>query len=88
MFLMFFAVAPDVMKHNGTNWNNDAAIASATIAMAHQLKLGVVAEGVENEQQLAFLRDRECDEFQGFLFSPAVPAEDFGRLLVEGEHDE
>jgi len=68
--------------------DNDAAITSATIAMAHQLKLGVVAEGVENEQQLQFLRDRDCDEFQGFLFSPAIPAEEFQRLLAEGPADE
>jgi EAL domain-containing protein (putative c-di-GMP-specific phosphodiesterase class I) len=60
---------------------NDAAIISAMIAMAHQLRLGVVAEGVESKEQLGFLRERGCDEYQGFLFSPAVPAQEFLRLL-------
>jgi EAL domain-containing protein (putative c-di-GMP-specific phosphodiesterase class I) len=60
---------------------DDAAIASATIAMAHQLELDVVAEGVEDPHQLDFLLGCGCDHYQGFLFSPAVPAPDFGRML-------
>ncbi|HHM04519.1 MAG TPA: GGDEF domain-containing protein, partial [Gammaproteobacteria bacterium] len=52
----------------------DAAIATAIIAMAHTLNKEVVAEGVENEDQLAFLRARGCDKWQGFLKSRAVPA--------------
>jgi len=51
------------------------------IAMAHTLRLVVVAEGVENKEQLAFLRKHRCDEMQGFLFSPAVTAEKFLELL-------
>ena len=46
-----------------------AAIASAIIALGHSLRLKVVAEGVEYQQQLDFLRSRNCDEYQGFLFS-------------------
>jgi diguanylate cyclase (GGDEF)-like protein/PAS domain S-box-containing protein len=60
---------------------DDAAIAAAIIAMAHSLKLTVVAEGVETEEQLDFLRDQRCDEMQGYLFSPPVPAAKFQEFL-------
>jgi len=56
---------------------NDLAIIQAIIAMAHSLKLSVVAEGVEKEVQLRALRELGCDEFQGFLESPALTASDF-----------
>lgn len=60
---------------------NDAAIVSAVISMSHALGLKVIAEGVETEEQLDFLREQGCDQAQGYLFSPPVPAEDFVRLL-------
>ncbi len=63
---------------------DDAAIATAIIQMAHTLGLTVVAEGVETEAQLAFLLDRGCDEYQGFLYSRAVPADEWSSLF---EHD-
>ena len=53
------------------------------IGMAHGLKLEVVAEGVETTEQLAFLRKHQCDLIQGFLFSKAVPADDFATLVRE-----
>ncbi len=55
----------------------DAAIASAMIALAQRLELTVIAEGVENEAQLARLRKLRCDAYQGFLFSQAVDADAF-----------
>ncbi len=60
---------------------DDAAIITAVIAMAHTLKLRVVAEGVETQAQWAFLKAHGCDEFQGFLVSRPVDADAFARLL-------
>ncbi len=50
---------------------------------AHNLKLTVVAEGVETEEQLAFLQEHDCDEIQGFLFSEPRSAADVTKLLEE-----
>jgi diguanylate cyclase (GGDEF)-like protein len=64
--------------------SEDAAITSATIAMARQLGLRVIAEGVEERDQMDFLRRHGCSEYQGFLFSPAIPPDDFADLLRNG----
>jgi diguanylate cyclase (GGDEF)-like protein/PAS domain S-box-containing protein len=61
----------------------DAMIATAVIAMGHSLNLRVVAEGVETEGQLAYLRQHGCDEIQGYYFSPPVPAQAFAAMLRE-----
>ena len=65
---------------------DNKAIASAIIAMANSLHLNVLAEGVETDEQLAFLRAQGCNEIQGFSFSHPLPAEEFERLLREGRH--
>ncbi|RZT10371.1 diguanylate cyclase (GGDEF) domain-containing protein [Duganella sp. CF402] len=56
---------------------DDAAIVSAIIALAHSLRLHVVAEGVETDAQLDFLARRSCDMMQGYHLSPAIPADQF-----------
>jgi diguanylate cyclase (GGDEF)-like protein/PAS domain S-box-containing protein len=60
---------------------DDAELTRSIIAMAHGLKRSVIAEGVETEAQLAFLRDHDCEEMQGYLFSKPVPAAEIARLL-------
>ena len=62
---------------------DDAAIAMAVIAMGRSLELVVIAEGVETEEQLRFLKDRDCDQLQGFLFSRPLPAEAFQSFLTD-----
>jgi len=59
----------------------DASIIDAIVAMARGLHLELVAEGVENRTQLDYLREQGCEEVQGYIFSPAVPALDMAKLL-------
>ncbi|WP_343223788.1 putative bifunctional diguanylate cyclase/phosphodiesterase [Paenibacillus oenotherae] len=59
----------------------DAAIVAAIIAMAHNLNLQVIAEGVENEVQMQFLQKHMCDEMQGYLWSPPVSGGKIAELL-------
>ena len=59
----------------------NAAITIAIIQMAHSMNLTVIAEGVENQRELAFLCAHECDEIQGHFFSQALPMAEFGALL-------
>jgi len=64
---------------------NSAGIIAAIIDLAHRMQLHVVAEGVESEAQLAYLRRLGCDEIQGYLFSRPVPEADYLALLAQGK---
>lgn len=61
--------------------SDDMAISAAIIAMGHSMGLKVLAEGVETEEQLAFLLERGCDSFQGYLLSRPIPPADFALML-------
>jgi diguanylate cyclase (GGDEF)-like protein len=63
--------------------SQDRAIVASTTMLAHGLSMRVVAEGVETAAQLAVLRALNCDAYQGFLVSPAVPEEKLAQLLIE-----
>lgn len=66
-----------------TDADTDAAIVDAIIVMAHALGMTVVAEGVETEVQERYLRDRGCDEVQGYRYSPGVPSESVASVARE-----
>jgi diguanylate cyclase (GGDEF)-like protein len=68
--------------------SDDASIVQAIISLAHSLRLKVVAEGVETIEQLDSLKSMGCDQYQGFHFSPPLPAVDFGELMRRRRHAE
>ena len=84
-YLKRFSV--DILKidrcfiHNITEDKDNQAITSAIISLAQTLALKVIAEGVETEEQLEYLRARHCDEIQGYWVSEPVSADEFTRLL-------
>ncbi|WP_434702578.1 EAL domain-containing protein [Pseudomonas sp. Z1-12] len=65
---------------------DDAAIVLAIIQMAHSLKLDVVAEGVETDAQMMYLRRHHCDYIQGFYFSPPLPVTQMEKMLRDEQH--
>lgn len=67
-----------------TTDSNDAAIVGSVVAMTHKLHLKALAEGVETEEQLAFLKKRGCDLVQGFLFARPMPAEAVEKMIAQG----
>jgi diguanylate cyclase (GGDEF)-like protein len=64
--------------------NNDLTMARTIIAMGHSLSLNIVAKGVETQQQLDFLKEEQCDQIQGYLFSKPLPANELLLLLKQG----
>lgn len=64
---------------------DDAAITNAIVVLGHTLQLKTIAEGVETQEQLDFLRSIGCDEVQGYLFSKPLPAEEATKILAEGK---
>ena len=62
---------------------NDAAIVVAIIALAHSLKLKVIAEGVEKPEQAEYLREHGCEKVQGFLYSPPISSDSFEKLFLK-----
>jgi EAL domain-containing protein (putative c-di-GMP-specific phosphodiesterase class I) len=62
-----------------------SALATAILTMARGLKLSSLAEGVETEEQVRFLTANGCDELQGFLISPPVPADEFEAFLTRDD---
>jgi EAL domain-containing protein (putative c-di-GMP-specific phosphodiesterase class I) len=61
--------------------SDDASIVGAIVSLAHNLRLKVIAEGVETTAQLDLLKTLGCDQYQGYQFSPPVPVADFERLM-------
>jgi EAL domain-containing protein (putative c-di-GMP-specific phosphodiesterase class I) len=66
---------------------DDASIVRAIVSLAHNLRLKVVAEGVESTEQLEFLKSLGCDQYQGYHYSPALPPAEF-QALARSKHDE
>ncbi|MNI30857.1 Oxygen sensor protein DosP [compost metagenome] len=62
----------------------DAALVGAIISLGRSLKLNVIAEGVETEEQLAFLKAHRCEEGQGYYFSKPLPPDAFAQVLSAG----
>ena len=60
---------------------DDAAITLAIIAMAHSMKLKVIAEGVETKAQFNYLKSHSCDEVQGYYFNRPLPAKEIAAML-------
>jgi EAL domain-containing protein (putative c-di-GMP-specific phosphodiesterase class I) len=67
---------------------DDMEIAATIIAMGHTLGFKVLAEGVETTAQLAFLQEKGCDGYQGYIKSRPIPAEEFAELLREQQRSE
>jgi diguanylate cyclase (GGDEF)-like protein/PAS domain S-box-containing protein len=70
--------------HDIQNDSNDAAIAKSIIGLAHNMQMVVIAEGVENSYQIEWLRNKGCDQAQGFLYAKPMPAEQLESYFIDG----
>ncbi|MDH5517384.1 MAG: EAL domain-containing protein [Gammaproteobacteria bacterium] len=77
----FLKIDRSFIKDLDTN-SKDTAITTAIIALAKSLNLRLIAEGVENNNQMTFLREQQCDELQGYLFSKPLPADQVVKQLT------
>jgi diguanylate cyclase (GGDEF)-like protein len=74
---------------NGINTDQGkAAIVKAVISLAHSLEMNIIAEGVETEEQMAYLQKQGCNDIQGYLFSPPVPPEEMSKFLENEKEGE
>ncbi len=71
--------------HDVTDDPEDASLAEAIIALAHNLGLKVIAEGVETKEQLDFLKSRGCDQYQGYYFAKPMTAKEFQKRMRSGQ---
>ena len=76
-----FTLTPEVVYTGFTNWELSGRSVSTIISLAHSLRLIVIAEGVETEDQAKVLRSLRCDEMQGYLISRPVPEGELRALL-------
>jgi diguanylate cyclase (GGDEF)-like protein/PAS domain S-box-containing protein len=72
-----------VQSYTGEPASSEATFLKTIVALGHSLNMTVVAEGIENESQLALLQEFGCDEFQGYYLSPPLPADEFQRLWLD-----
>lgn len=63
--------------------NKNKAIVKSIINLAHELNLEIIAEGVENEEQIQFLKENGCDKVQGFYYSEPIPPQEFERIFMD-----
>ncbi len=67
--------------------NNNEMIVETIISMAHHMGMKVIAEGVETQRQFIFLRNKQCEFYQGYLFSKPIPSQDFEKLISIKSND-
>jgi diguanylate cyclase (GGDEF)-like protein/PAS domain S-box-containing protein len=72
-----------VQSYTGDPASSEATFLKTIVALGHSLNMTVVAEGIENESQLALLQEYGCDEFQGYYFSPPLPSDQFQRRWLD-----